>query len=146
MKESEEFATKYTPRVERVRTVGSREVPNRMAQDVYAFRGASNSEISAEYAAYADAQARDSFGDSIGDLPESLAQKESSARVFDSSTPEFAAAVEKIPSEVLRLLQSQFHSVPLRFVEGGIELLPDEDAPDSDSAEVDAEGEESEND
>lgn len=132
MRESAEFSAAYTAEVERKFSVGSREYPNHRGASL---SSNSPSELSADYAAYADAQASD-FSESFQSDSHSGSAKVN-VKVFENSSPEFIAAVSKISPEILRLMQTQFHSVPARFVEGAIILSEPEEPVSSESLESD---------
>lgn len=142
MRESAEFAAAYAPAVSRNSEVRPRNFESRVSAD---FHSAALSPEESEDCAQAEQAAPGTDDGDLGgaDSDTLSGQGQFSARVFEAGSPEFADAVAKISPEILRLMRSQFHSDPFRYVRDGIEIEREADKddapeePDSDPSQFD---------
>lgn len=112
--ESAEFAAKYVECVKRSSAPGGRDFETRVARDFSLDAGVGGA-----------AGAQGGISDSPPGAPDSRNGAYSPSQgvlphVYEEGSQEFSDAVAKLPKELLRLMRTQFHSEPSKFVLDGI--------------------------
>ena len=112
--ESAEFAAKYVECVKRSSASGGRDFDTRVARD-----------FALEAARYGDGGFPGGPSDSPLGAPDFQDGAYSPSQgvlphIYEEGSQEFSDAVAKLPKELLRLMRTQFHSEPSKFVLGGI--------------------------